>query len=331
MRNVIRDQGGNPVTTECQDRRWLPGQAARVGAWVAMLVLSLAVSLTAYGGASGQRTFASPEMAADALAKAWHNGSRAALLEIFGPAGIKLVVSGDVVAEKAVRARLASAYDSLHRIDMDDANHAHLIIGREEFPFPIPLVRQAGAWRFDTKAGEEEILVRRIGRNELNAIRLCRTYVQAQREYATSDSQGDGLHAFATSIVSTEGSHDGLYWPAKAGEKESPLGPLVARATAAGYGMANAGARTPFHGYYFRILTRQGADAPGGAMDYIDHGHMVKGFALIAFPAKYGSSGIMTFVVNQYGIIYEKDLGPRTEVIARQMTAYDPDPTWKTP
>lgn len=327
MCNVIRERGGTPVTTGCEDRRWLPGQVSRVGAWVTMLVLSLAVSLTAYGGASGQRTFTSPEMAADALAKAWHSGSRAALLEIFGPAGIKLVVSGDVVAEKTVRARLASAYDTLHRIDMDDANHAHLFIGREEFPFPIPLVRQDGAWRFDTKAGEEEILVRRIGRNELNAIRLCRTYVEAQREYAASD----GLHAFATRIVSTEGRHDGLYWPAKAGEKESPLGPLVARAAAEGYGLANTGARIPFHGYYFSILTRQGAEAPGGAMDYIDHGQMVKGFALVAFPAKYGSSGIMTFVVNQYGIIYEKDLGPRTGEIARQMTAYDPDPTWKTP
>jgi Protein of unknown function (DUF2950) len=321
---TVIDEGGSPGVLG-----W-PG-LPRVGVWVTMLVLSLGVPLAAYGGTSGQRTFATPEMAADALAKAWHNGSRAGLLEIFGPAGIKLVVSGDVVAEKAARARLASAYDTLHRIDMDDASHAHLIIGRDEFPFPIPLARESGAWHFDTKAGEEEILVRRIGRNELNVIRLCRTYVLAQREYAASDSQGNGLHAFATRIVSSEGRHDGLYWPAKAGEKESPLGPLVARAAAEGYGMASADTRMPFHGYYFRILTRQGADAPGGAMDYIDHGHMVKGFALVAFPAKYSSSGIMTFVVNQYGIIYEKDLGPRSAEIARRMAAYDPDPTWKTP
>lgn len=331
MCNGIRERGGSPGTTGCPYRSRRPGQAVRISARVAMLVLSLGVSLAAYGSASTQRTFASPEMAADALAKAWHNGSRAALLEIFGQAGIKLVVSGDVVAEKAVRARLASAYDTLHRIEMDDADHAHLIIGREEFPFPIPLVRKASAWYFDTSAGEEDILVRRIGRNELNAIRLCRTYVEAQREYASSDSQGGGLHAFAMKIVSSEGKHDGLYWPAKAGEKESPLGPLAARAAAEGYGMASADTRMPFHGYYFKILTRQGADAPGGVIDYIFHGHMVKGFALVVFPAKYGSSGIMTFVVNQYGIIYEKDLGPRTEEIVRQMTAYDPDPTWKTP
>lgn len=331
MRNVMHDWVRNAQAMEWPDRPGLRRLTASAIAWITVLTLSLGTATSACGADPGQRTFASPEIAAGALAKAWHSGSRAALLSIFGPAGVKLVISGDPVAEKSIRARLASAYDSLHRIEMDKPNHAYLIIGNEEFQFPIPLVRQAGSWHFDTKAGEEKILVRRIGRNELNAIRVCRTYVQAQREYAADNSRSNGLHEFATKIVSSEGRQDGLYWPAKAGERESPFGPLIARAAAKGYHVAGGDTRLPFHGYYFKILTRQGANAPGGSSDYIDHGHMLKGFALVAYPAKYGSSGIMTFVVNQYGIIYEKDLGPNTDEIARQMTAYDPDHTWKTP
>lgn len=331
MRNVMPDRSRNAGAVGCPSQPKRPKLSALAIVWAATLALAPGMSTFASAAEPSQRTFASPEMAAAALAKAWHSGSRAALLKIFGPAGVKLVISGDKVAEKAIRARLASAYDSLHRIERDRPNHAYLIIGKKGFQLPIPLVRQAGAWHFDTKAGEEKILERRIGRNELNAIRVCRTYVEAQREYAGDNSRDNGLHEYATKIVSSEGRHDGLYWPTKAGERESPFGPLIARANAEGYGVTSANTRLPFHGYYFKILTRQGSNAPGGALDYIAHGHMVKGFAMVAFPAKYGSSGIMTFVVNQYGIIYEKDLGPQTGEIARQMTVFDPDHTWKTP
>lgn len=277
-----------------------------------------------------QQTFASPEQAGEALSAAWHHDSKKELLQIFGSAGWKLVDSGDPVAEQQARSRLAGAYDALHRIEYADYQTATLILGTDEFPYPVPLLKQGDAWSFDAKSGEQEILDRRVGRNELYAIEVCRTVVDAQREYAAQDAGGNGAHEYAARILSNQGSHDGLYWNVTTGQPESPLGPLVADAESEGYS-AHGNKHTPYHGYYYRLLTKQGDDAPGGASDYYVNGHLTRGFALIAFPAKYGDSGIMTFMVNQDGIVFEKNLGPHTVTLARRITEYNPDQTWDIP
>jgi hypothetical protein len=280
-----------------------------------------------------QKTFASPEQAADALAAAWHSGRAADLREIFGSAGEKLISSNDPAAEQRAREELAAAYDEAHRIETDGANKATLIIGKDEWPYPIPMVKQEEAWRdatwrFDANAGLQQILDRRIGHDELNAIEVCRAYVEAQRKYAAEDPAGGGLHEYARKVASTNGKHDGLYWRAAADSEESPLGSLVAAAESRGYGAASAEGRAPFQGYYYRILLRQGMNAPGGAKNYVVDGHMTGGFALVAFPAQYGNSGVMTFLVNQDGIVFERNLGPDTADIASHMTGYDPDASW---
>ena len=310
---------------------------ARFDAVGSIRVLPLVVAAVLLAGASSPgggagtppRTFPSPELAADALVAATRDGKTKALLEILGPEGRALVRSGDRVADQRGRARFVAAFDEFHTIEMAGENRAILVVGSERWPLPIPLVRENGAWRFDTKAAAQEILDRRIGRNELTVIEVCRAYVTAQRDYAAANPPGTGRHEFAQRFASTAGARDGLYWPTKPGEEESPLGPLVARARAEGYGGAAAGEKpTPYHGYYYRVLTRQGAHAPGGPASYIVDGHMTGGFALVAFPAKHGQSGTMTFVVNQAGIVYQKNLGPNTAAIARAMAEYDPDPTW---
>jgi hypothetical protein len=278
--------------------------------------------------AGEQRAFLSPDQAAETLAAAWQSGSKDELLAIFGPAGERLVSSGDPVAEKQARDRLAASYAESHHIEAE-GEKATIVLGKDEWPYPIPLIKQGANWRFDAKAGAEQIIDRRIGRNEMNAIQVCRAYVEAQRDYAAKDRMGPGLREFAQKVDSSEGKFDGLYWQQAAGKEESPLGPLVAAAEAKGYGVASAEGTEPFQGYLYKILTRQGAKAPGGAKDYVVNGHMTGGFALVAFPAKYGSSGVMTFVVNQDGIVFEKNLGPDTANIARDMTEFDPDATWK--
>ena len=281
--------------------------------------------------ARGPETFESPEQAVTAFVAAARSNDDAELLRIFGPAGKKLVSSGDEVADKEARARFLAHDAEKRQILRDGANRATLVIGAQEWPFPIPLVRADGVWHFDSAAGVQEILNRRIGRNELNAMEVCRNYVRAQRDYA-ADIQLEKLPAeYAQKIFSNPGRHDGLYWPAGPGEKPSPIGPQMARARAEGYDEPQAGGQQePYHGYYYRILTRQGPSAPGGARDYIIDGHMTGGFALIAFPAEYGNSGVMTFIVNQHGIVFQKDLGPGTASIAGAITAFDPDRTWKT-
>lgn len=283
-------------------------------------------------GAAPPMTFASPEQAAAALAAAWHDGGTGDLLTIFGAEGEALVNSGDPVAERNARDRLAAAYDHRHRIDGAGDEARTLVIGEEDWPYPIPLVAQDGGWRFDARQGEEQILDRRIGRNELHAIAVCRVYVEAQRDYATRSRPDGGAPEYARKVTSSAGAHDGLYWPVTGGsvaEEQSPLGPLAAAAEAEGYGAAAAAGKAPFEGYYYRILTRQGPHAHGGARDYLDKGRMTGGFALVAFPAQYGNSGVMTFIVNQNGIVYEKDLGADTATAARHLAAYDPDPTWR--
>jgi hypothetical protein len=301
---------------------------------LALAIAAAAPSLwqPAFAGSTQQRAFASPEQAASALVAATRAGRTAELQRILGPAGRKLVVSGDPVADKNGRARFVSAYDTMNSIDRQGDDKAVLIIGEEHWPFAIPIIRQGKAWRFDTKAGAAEILARRIGRNELNAIEVCRAYVDAQREYASKDRNGDGLLEYAQKFVSSPGQQDGLYWPAKPGEEASPIGPLVALARAEGYGgKRRRGGGSPYHGYYYQILKRQGPGAAGGAHDYIAKGRMIGGFALVAFPASYRASGIMTFMINQDGVVYEKNLGPNSAALARRMTIFNPDATWKTP
>jgi hypothetical protein len=281
-------------------------------------------------GAPRAETFASPEKAVDALVSASRADDSAALLKLFGPAGKDLISSGDPIADKDARARFAERYGAAEKILHDAAGRATLVIGTDEWPFPIPLVKQGGVWHFDAAAGAQEILNRRIGRNELSAMEVCRNYVMAQREYAADLQDKKMSMEYAQKIFSSPGLHDGLYWPVKQGETESPIGPAMAHARAEGYDAGDLEQRAPYHGYFYKILTRQGAAAPGGARDYIVGGHLTAGFALVAFPAKYGDSGVMTFVINQAGIVFEKDLGPNTATIAPAIAEFNPDMTWKT-
>lgn len=280
--------------------------------------------------ADKQDIFATPEKAVDALIFANRHDHTAELLKILGPDSDKLIHSGDDVADKEGREKFLTAYDKSHKIIDGENGEKILTVGDEDWPMPIPLVKSGDGWRFDTAAGENEILNRRIGRDELSVIEVCRAYVEAQREFAAAHPFDNGEHEYAQTIQSTEGKHDGLYWPVKDGEPESPLGPLIAKATTEGYANTAALAdREPYHGYYYKVLKSQGAHASGGGMDYTVGGHMTEGFALIAFPAKYGDSGVMTFIVNQNGIVYEKNLGPDTLGLADHITSYDPDESWK--
>ena len=275
------------------------------------------------------RTFASPEDAASALAQAVKSGKLEAVSAIFGPDSQALIDSSDPVTARRNQQIFTVAYTERWRLESPDASRRTLVIGHEEWPFPIPIVQEGNAWRFDTAAGLEEILARRIGRNELAAIRICRTYVGAQRLYARSGHDGRRAGLYAAAFRSAPGKQDGLYWQAGPGEKRSPLGDLVASAAAEGRTVGAAGAQpAPFHGYHFKILTAQGDAAPGGARSYIQNGELSGGFALVAWPAQYDVTGIMTFIVNQDGVVREKDLGPGTDAAARAMTAYDPDASW---
>ena len=303
----------------------------RLAPFAALALVALLLSPPA-ARAQGPASYKSPEDAAAALVAAARADSAQAIVKVLGTAGKKLVYSGDPVADKNGRAGFVAGYEEAHKIAAEGETRAVLELGSDAWPFPIPLVRAASAWHFDTKAGAEEILARRIGRNELNTIEVCRAYVAAQVEYASKDRQGDGLREYAMKFRSDEGKHNGLFWPAAQGEEESPLGPLVASARAEGYGPRAKGEKpAPFHGYYFRILTRQGKAAPGGAYSYVAKGHMIGGFALVAFPAKYRDSGVMTFVINQDGVVYQKDLGPETATLARKITSYNPDASWTKP
>lgn len=275
---------------------------------------------------SAQQDFKTPDEAASALASAAKAGDRKAIVTVLGPDGQDIVSSGDEVADAATRQKFVAAYDAKHQIAMEGDNKAMLVIGQEDFPLPIPLVRKDGLWRFDTAAGREEILFRRVGRDELDAIQSCLAYVDAQNEYAERDRTGAGANTYAQRIISEPGKKDGLYWPTSQGEDASPLGELIAEATAQGYRPGDG--RTPFHGYYFKILTKQGPAAPGGELDYIVRGKMIGGFALVAYPAEYRNSGVMTFIVNHTGNVFQKDLGPDTAKLAERMTSFNPDQSW---
>jgi hypothetical protein len=295
-------------------------------ALAAFVIFSFSLVSAAALGAK-QASYTSAQDAVDALVAAVKAGSTDGIVAVLGPEGRALASSGDTVADAAARARFVAAYDEAHEVKQEAELRSILIIGKDEFPFPIPIIDEGGAWRFDTAAGTEEILDRRIGANELSAMKAALAYVDAQREYAAADRDGKGPQ-YARKLLSSEGSQDGLFWPTAEGEPESPLGPLVVNARAEGYRKKTAGPE-PYHGYLFRVLTAQGKDAAGGAQDYIVKGRMIGGFGLVAAPAEYGNSGVMTFIVNQDGEVLQKDLGPNSARIAASMQRFDPDSTWK--
>ena len=280
--------------------------------------------------AAKQSSFASSEAAAAALADAVRGKDVQKLLAVVGPGSGDWLFSGDQVQDANDWKKFLAAYDEKHSFD-DKGTRAVLQVGKDDWPFPAPLVKKDGKWLFDANAGREEILNRRIGQNELDTMQTLLAVVDAQREYAASDPDGNGFADYARRFVSTPGKKDGLYWATEAGKPESPLGPLVAVAASEGYGQKGAKAQTQqaFHGYYYKLLTSQGKNAAGGAYDYIVGDKLLGGFAVVAWPARYRVSGVTTFIVNHDGVVYEKDLGPQTPSIAAHMTRYDPDPTWK--
>ena len=284
-------------------------------------IMALALLSTA---SQAQQSYKSPEEAAAALAAAVKSGP-SDILKVLGKAADDIVSSGDEVADADIRQRFTSMYDTKHSIKAEGNKKATLMLGSDDFPFPIPLVNTKSGWEFNTDEGRIEVLYRRIGRNELDAIQTCLAFVDAENEYADKD-RGEGAGVYAQRIVSTPGKKDGLFWRDDA--DPSPLGALAAQASAEGY-KAGEGGSAPYHGYYFRILQGQGSDAPGGALNYVVKGKMIGGFALIAWPAEYGNSGVMTFLVNHAGTVYQKDLGNRTDFVAKRLSLFDPDQTWK--
>ena len=276
-----------------------------------------------------QRGFGSPEEAVTAFVAALRDLKEADLRAILGPEGDRVIDSGDRYADRELHQRFVALYDEKHAVDLKGPGRAELDVGPNDWPLPIPLVESDGRWTFDTKSGAQTIVDRRIGRNELSAIRTLLAGVDAQRDYFDRAKQTNGTGVYATRLVSTQGHHDGLYWPVGEGESESPLGPLIDAARDAGYpGELVGGKPIPYEGYYFRVLSKQGPNGDGGAKSYIHSGRMTGGFALIAWPAVFGSTGIMTFIVGPDGDVYQNDLGPQTARIAREMTTFDPDLSW---
>jgi hypothetical protein len=274
--------------------------------------------------------FPSAEQAMTALAEAVKAHDNARLKTILGSEGAAILESGDPVEDKAMRERFTKAYDESHRLEHRGMTKtkAWIVVGKDDWPVPIPVFKQGSAWYFDARAGREELLNRRIGRNELSVAQALLAYVDAQREYHSRNPQGDPMPQYAQKFVSSDGKRDGLYFPTKAGEKPSPLGPLF-DARRANYVPDQGGRPPPYHGYYYKILKSQGARAPGGAYDYVVNGKMIGGFALVAYPAQYGNSGVMTFIVNHDGVVYQKNLGSDTAAVAQKMTQFNPDGTWK--
>jgi hypothetical protein len=275
------------------------------------------------------QTFPTAMAASQALIAAMQSDDQQALTKVLGPEGKEIISSGDETADKNERSDFVLKYQEMHRLVTEPDGATTLYIGAENWPTPIPLMHAAGGWYFDTAAGKKEILYRRIGSNELNAIQVCRELVDAQKEYNAKSHDGDSTNQYAQKFFSDPDKHNGLYWTVASGEEQSPIGPLVASAEAEGYSHDANHQAEPFMGYYFRVLKAQGANAPGGAKSYLVDGKMTRGFAFVVYPAEYRSSGVMTFIVNQDGIVYEKDLGPRTAEIAKALTAYNRDATWR--
>ena len=293
-------------------------------------IFAAAILLTACNPArslaqqKGQRTFSSPEEAANALVAAALKNDEKAMLEILGPDGKQIVSSGDEVEDAESHANFASRYQEMHRFVREPDGTTVMYIGAHNWPAPIPLLNKGNLWYFDTDAGKKEILYRRIGRNEISAIHICRELVAAQKEYYSSQH-----NEYAQKIFSDEGQRNGLYWKASENEPQSPIGPLVGAAVAEGYAKGQGGPPTPYRGYFFHILTRQGKNAPGGAKSYVVNGKMTEGFAFVAYPAEYRSSGVMTFIVGADGVVYQKDLGKKTDVLAKGMKEYNLHSSWQ--
>lgn len=292
----------------------------------AYVLVSILLSTACIAGPGKQASYPSPQTAVDALVAAVKTNDASAIVRVLGPEGRQLASSGDPILDAATREKFANSYDQAHEIH-DHGDRATLIVGKDAFPFPIPLVSRNNIWRFDTAAGVEEVLDRRIGQNELAVIEVMRAYVDAQREYAEVDRDGKGPE-YARRILSRPGRTDGLYWPTSDAGSESPLGSLIADARAEGYSVKRKAGAAPYHGYVFRILTSQGKGAEGGARDYIVRGRMIGGFGMIATPAEYGNSGVKTFIVNQDEQVFEKDLGDDTARMARRIDSFNPDSSW---
>jgi hypothetical protein len=279
--------------------------------------------------ATSQQSFESPQAGVTALIKAVKANDKSALRAIFGPEGSKLLSSGDAVADAHSRAAFIKSYDEANKMVFEGETKATLVIGKDEWPMPIPLAKHSGSWRFDTLIGKDEILKRRVGRNELYAMQVCLSIVDAEREYAARHLDRDGVPVYASRFTSSPGRRDGLYWPTQTNEVSSPLGALLANAADEGYSHPGVLQREPYHGYYYRILTRQGENAPDGARDFLIKDKMIGGFAVIAYPARYGASGVTSFIVNHDGVIYEKDLGKHTKTVAAAITKFNPGAGWK--
>jgi Protein of unknown function (DUF2950) len=311
------------------------GGAANSRGQRAVLVGCAAVLLSVCGATfslaqqADEKTFASPGEAVLALYNAGSAGDESAALAVLGGNAKDILRTGDDVADKNAKENFMRRYNQMHRVVIEPDQSATLYIGAENWPFPIPLVKNtSGAWYFDTDAGKKEILYRRIGTNENDAIEICFGLVDAQREYASTVRSGEKTKHYAMKFLSDDGKQNGLYWKTADNEDPSPIGPFITSAGGEGYDIQQ-GKATPYHGYYYRILTKQGPAAQGGARDYVANGIMSGGFAFVAYPAQYRNSGVMTFIVNQNGVVYQKDLGADTVKIASAMTAFDPDGTWE--
>jgi hypothetical protein len=294
----------------------------KVAAFATLLLACFAVSSAAQR--KGQKTFSSPEEASKAVVAALRNNDEKAVFEILGPDATQIVYSGDPTEDAESHATFVRKYEEMHRFLKEPDGSVTLYIGAENWPTPIPLAMNGTLWFFDTEAGKREVLFRRIGRNEYSAIRVCQELVAAQKEYYAMQH-----NEYAKQIYSDEGQHNGLYWKVSEGEPQSPIGPLVASAVAEGYDKGKGGPPTPYRGYFFHFLTRQGKHAADGVRSYIVNGKMTQGFAFVAYPAEYRSSGVMTFIVNQDGIVYQKDLGKKTEALGKAMQEYDLDSSWR--
>lgn len=292
-----------------------------------LTMASLLLMGAAWAQEAGEKTFASPTDASKALYSAVKSGDKSAMLEVLGASAGPILSSGDPVQDKKNADFFTQHYEAMNRWGRETNGDMTLFMGAENWPFPVPLKKSAaGQWYFDSKAGVEEVLYRRVGHNELAAIKVCQALSDAQEDYFADLHDGDTVHQYAQKWISDEGKQNGLYWPTAENDPPSPIGPIFKYATAEGYTKKG----DPFHGYYFRLLTAQGPDAPGGAKSYIVNGKMTGGYAFLAYPAEYKNSGVMTFIVNLHGVVYEKDLGPKTEDAAKAITAINPDATWRT-
>ena len=308
--------------------QFIPQHALMRLSCTVVLVTLLAAGM-AVAAPAKQKAFATPEEAVQELVAAAKAHDVKAMLSVLGTDAASLIFSGDPVEDRAAYERFTKAYEEANRIEKQGDAKATLSVGKDDWPLPFPLVKSPAGWQFDTTQGREEVLTRRIGRNELSVIQVMQAYVDAQQEYYLRNPGNDKLLHYAQKGASSKGKRDGLYFPTREGEPPSPLGDLFAKAQAEGYKPGTGGNPVPYHGYVYRILKAQGPDAKGGAYDYVVKGTMIGGFALVAYPAIYGNSGVMTFIVNQDGVVYQKDLGPSTPSVAPKITKFNPDASWK--